>query len=361
MPRIGCYYISGTGDDRESVPDQICLDQNVCIHIDGFYFGKSNARNEDLKKLLLTFPFSPYKSRTHINSGWAIEEYSWERTGEYHDVKKRSFQWAIQQMLNWDPERIHFEFAQRRPPCERDKIWKKNLLPIPAKTIHPLYYLILHYGPMLKLCSLFKEASRRGGKQGRVWAFNNFVAWMMDDFGYCIAYETALAKHALLEGDGNSRQEAQGIFHLGGKEAPEEMANKAWAAAWDMFYVRYADPSGLGKSTKYSKIAIASEDEDTPKAQSRARLVETIADTSLYISESEIELPPSEYSTDLGYGINFLSRSRPRDPKCDPYRALDDLERSLGVQHRTITGFLQSPGTAESSLLETLERLDSRP
>lgn len=358
MPKLGRYYISSTGDD-DTAPDQLCLDQNVCAHINGFYYGISNKYNEDLKKLLLAYPFSRYKSRTHINSGWAIEEYSWERTGKYLELERRPYQWAVQQVLNWEPDRVEFEFSQRRPPCERDKIWKKCLLPIPEKTSHPLFYLILHYGLILKLCSLIKEAARRGGQQGREWAFNQFLTWMIDCHGYLLAYEAALAKHALLSPDNASRLKAQKILHLGGSELPDEMADKAWAAAWDMFYVRYADPSGLSPS-RYKKIAVVSEDRDPSDANSRARLVEQIADISVFTSESEFAPPESEYATDLGYGVSILSRTRPRDAECNPYRAVDDLERALGVERRTITAFLQCPGEVGASLLESVRDLDSR-
>jgi hypothetical protein len=126
-----------------------------------------------------------------------------------------------------------------------------------------------------------------------------------------------------------------------------------------MFYVRYTDPGGLAPS-QFKRIALASSDNDTSAAMSRARFVEQISDVSVYIAESEFELPPNEYTADLGYGISMLGRSRPRDSTCDPYSALDDLERSLGVQRRTITAFLDCPGPVESSLLESLERLDRR-
>lgn len=359
MPKLGCYYISHPGDDVSEIPDQILLDQNVCTDIYGFYYGISNKHREDLRNLLLSFPFSPYKSRTHINSGWAIEEYSWERTGEYHDLNRRSYEWAVQQVLNWEPARVELEFSQRRPPCERDKIWKKCLLPIPEKTSHPLFYLILHYGLVLKLCSLLKEAKRRGGQQGREWAFNQFLSWMIDCHGYLLAYEAALAKFVLLPSDNKTRLEARNILHLGGSETPDEMADRAWAAAWDMFYVRYADPSGLSPA-RYKNIAIVSEDDDPSEVNSRARLVEQISDLSVFISESEFDLPRSEYATDLGYGIKILSRSRPRDAEANPYRALDDLERALGVKRRTITAFLECPGDVGSSLIESVKQLDCR-
>lgn len=359
MPHVGRYYVSSTRNGSDVIPDQICLDQNICIHIDGFFYGKSRTYNEDLKNFLLAYPFSPLKSTTHISSGWAIEEYSWERTGEFHDLDRRPFQWAVQQVLNWDPDRIKFEFSHRHPPCERDKTWKKCRLPIPKKTQHPLYYLILHYGIILKLCSLFKEAKRRGGQQGREWAFNQFLSWMIDRHGYLLAYELALAKCALLPEDNKSRMAARNILHLGGTESPDEIADRAWAAAWDMFYVRYTDLNGLALS-QHKNIALASEDRDTAAAMSRARLVEQISDVAVYVTESEFALPQNDYTTDLGYGVSVLGRSGPRDSTCDPYSALDDLERSLGVQRRTITAFRDCPGPVESSLLESLERLDLR-
>lgn len=361
MPNVGRFYVSNVGDNGDSIPDELCLDQNICTYIYGFYYGLSNDHREDVKALLLAYPFSPYKSRTHISCGWAVEEYSWERTGEYKDVDKRKYDWAVKQVLNWDPERVEFEFSQRRPPCDRDRVWNRSKIPIPEKTIHPLSYLIMHYPPMLRLASLIKEAHRRGGKQGREWAFKQFAAWMTDELGYNNAYELAVAKDSLLPRDNSIRTAAQKVLHLSPTETPDTLAGKAWRAAWDMFYVRYVDPSGLGNLiSKRKNIALVSRDTDTPDVNSRAHLVDIMGDLSIFRMESDFELPESEHVTDVGYGVQIYGRARPRSSKFAPYEALDDLERSLGVQRRTISAFLECPGPLDPATRDLLETLDRR-
>lgn len=49
MSRIGRYHLFGSDNDPDLLPDLIVLDQNVCLHIKGFYFGESREYNEDLR------------------------------------------------------------------------------------------------------------------------------------------------------------------------------------------------------------------------------------------------------------------------------------------------------------------------
>ncbi|SLF29697.1 Uncharacterised protein [Mycobacteroides abscessus subsp. bolletii] len=362
MSRIGRYHLFGSDDDPNLLPDLIVLDQNVCLHIKGFYFGESREYNEDLRKLLLTFPYSRFLSATHITSGWAIEENAWSRSGDFNALNKRKVQWATERVLSWEPAQVEFEFSHRLAPGDRDKKWMKGV-PLPAMGAHPLQGLIMSYAPMLRLCGLFVEAKRRGGDHGRRWAFDQFNEWMMNDFGYLLSYEGALAAQALL-GEGNQRNAARGIFHLSGNESPDGVADKTWAAAWDMQYARLVDfgPSGLLKiaNRKFRKIAVVTEDSDPFILKSRAQLKETIGTSSIYTMPSDVEISGSKYVEDFGYGISLLQRARPRPPGADPFKALDALERSMGVERRTISGFLRSPGDVSPSLIQMLRGLDER-
>lgn len=362
MPRIGRYHIFASDDDPAIVPDQIVLDQNVCIHIGKFYFGLTKEYNNDLQELLISFPYSKFFSKTHITSGWGIEENAWTRTGEFHPMRKRKFTWATEQVLNWEPARVRMEFAHPKSPSERDKDWAKGV-PIPPKDRHPLMGVLMCYAPMLRLCSLFRETKRRGPDGGK-WAFNQFIDWMMNSFGYLLSHEVALAAHALLA-KGDARQVARGITHVGGQESPDELADKAWAAAWDMQYARLVDygPMGIAQAggRRFRKVAVVTEDDDSLIVNERAKHLQTIRGYSIYLMPSEIEIPPGEFTEDLGYGISLMRRTKPRNPNCDPLEALDTLERSLGVQRRTITAFRESPGSdASPSLLALLKELDER-
>ncbi|WP_139361780.1 hypothetical protein [Mycobacterium sp. 96-892] len=341
------------------MPDLIVLDQNVCLHISRFYFGKSRDHAEDIEQLLLSFPYSRFRSSTHITSGWGVEENAWKRTGEFDEMQKRSLQWATERVLDWEPERVKAEFSNKQPPWKRDKKWAKGV-PFPWKDHHPLQGLIMSYAPMLRLSSLFQGASKRGGR----WAFDQYVEWMMHEFGYLLSYESALAAQALL-GEGNAKTDARGIFHLGGGESPDKLANKAWSAAWDMQYARLIDlgPMGLARIAhrRFRKVAIVTQDDDLVDSKSRAQHIETIRGYSMYLMPSEVELSGSKHVDDLGYGISLLKRTKPRNPRCDPMEALDTLERSIGVQRRTITAFRQHPGGDVSpSLLAQLKELDER-
>ncbi|WP_145044213.1 hypothetical protein [Mycobacteroides abscessus] len=362
MTRIGRYHLFGSDDDPDLLPDLIVLDQNVCLHIKGFYFGESREYNEDLRELLLTFPYSRFLSATHITSGWAIEENAWSRSGEFNALNKRKVQWATEKVLSWEPKRVEFEFTHRTPPGDRDRKWAKGV-PIPEQGAHPLQGLIMSYAPMLRLCSLFAEAKRRGGQAGRLWAFDQFNEWMLNDFGYLLSYEGALAAQALL-GEGNQRNAARGLFHLSGNESPDEVADKTWAAAWDMQYARLVDfgPAGLMQiaNRKFRKVAVVTEDTDPFILKSRAQLQDTIGTSSIYTMPSDVEIPESKYVEDFGYGISLLKRTSPRPPGADPFKALDTLERSMGVERRTISAFVRCPGGISSALLATLKQLDAR-
>lgn len=359
MARIGRYHLFTSNDDDNSVPDLIVLDQNVCIHIGKFYFGLTQEFNDDLVNFLLTYPYSALFSNTHITSGYGIEENAWKRTGEFDGMKKRTFQWATSQVLSWEPDRVRYEFSQPRPPCERDKLWMAGV-PIPEQDRHPLMAVITSYAPLLRMCSLFDEAKRRGGQ----YAFDQFVEWMMNDFGYLLSYEIALAAQVFL-GRGNAANAARGILHYGGNESPDKLADKAWAAAWDMQYARLVDFAPMKIADipwrKFRRIAVVTDDKHPPAEKSRAHHIETIRGCSIYKMPSEVELKPSKFVTDMGYGVSLLQRTTPRGPDSDPLRALDTLERSLGVERRTITAFRQCPGDdASPSLLALVKELDER-
>lgn len=359
MPRIGRYHLFTSNDDHDSVPDLIVLDQNVCIHIGKFYFGLTRDYNDDLEEFLLAYPFSKLFSATHITSAYGIEENAWKRTGEFDGMNKRTFQWSTSQVLSWDPERVRYEFSQKKPPCERDKKWIAGV-PIPQQDRHPLMAVLMSYPPLLRMCSLFDDASRRGGQ----YAFDQFVEWMMNDFGYLLSYEIALAAQIFL-GKGNTANAARGILHCGGKEPADEIADKAWAAAWDMQYARLVDygPMKIAEIPfrRFKRIAVVTDDKHPPKEKSRAHHIETIRGCSIYQMPSEVELKPSKFVTDMGYGVSLLQRTTPRGPDSDPFRALDTLERSMGVERRTITAFRQYPGDGvSSSLLELVKELDER-
>lgn len=102
------------------------------------------------------------------------------------------------------------------------------------------------------------------------------------------------------------------------------------------------------------------EDSDPFILKSRAQLKETIGTSSIYTMPSDVEISGSKYVEDFGYGISLLQRSKPRPPGADPFKALDTLERSMGVERRTISAFLQSPGDVSPSLIQMLRGLDER-
>lgn len=362
MSRIGRYRYFGSNDDQGWEPDLLVLDQNICLHIAMFYFGQDCRHRPDLQKLLTRFPYSKHFSRTHISSGWGIEELSWKRTGEFDAKNTRYVRWATERVLSWDPDRVAFEFGHRHPPVDRDKKWRQGV-PLPSKDRHPLYAILASYAPMLRLCSLFNEKKRRG-KDGGEWAFNKYTDWMMNEFGYQLAYESALAAYTLL--DKNKQAQARGIFHIGGNETPDELADKAWAAAWDMQYARLVDMGPMGlmgfMDRKFKNIAVATEDSDPHDSKMRAQLIETIRNCAVYLMPSGVKIPESEFSCDLGYGVSFLRRTTPRKAGCDPLAALDSLERSMGVQRRTLSAFREYPGEdASPAFLARLAKIEERP
>ncbi|PEG60155.1 hypothetical protein CQY21_13755 [Mycolicibacterium boenickei] len=187
---------------------------------------------------------------------------------------------------------------------------------------------------------------------------------MMNEFGYQLAYESALAAYTLL--DKKKQAEARGIFHIGGNETPDELADKAWAAAWDMQYARLVDMGPMGlmgfMDRKFRNIAVATEDSDPHDSKMRAQLIETIRNCAVYLMPSGVKIPESEFGSDLGYGVSFLRRTTPRKAGCDPLAALDSLERSMGVQRRTLTAFREYPGEDSSpAFLARLAQIDERP
>lgn len=243
MRKIGKYTLVGPSAEHDWAPENIVLDTNVLIHLRDFYFGNRRVPDE-LRELLLEFPYLQRKRFVEINYGWAATEASWVPGVGSDPVRRRRLIYAAEQMLWWDHEQIISAFARRHPPAARDNKWGKVPLTNAADQLDPRFMLVTHYGGVLFLLALEKQRALRKSK-GPLWAVEQFVTWMTDVLGIRSSYVINLAC-MLLAGDGETQKAVRKILKFKDTATPDEMATRAWNVAWDIVMTSMGEGVSFG-------------------------------------------------------------------------------------------------------------------
>lgn len=353
LKRFGKYQLLGPHDGYGSTDNvrKLVLDTCVAIDLQHFYFGTASVDTVALQTMLLNFPNRNRASETvDINYGWACSESAWSRTSKFSPVAARQIDHAVGEILTWTSDRIAYEFEHRRPPVSRDKRWPKKVhLPNPDEIPNVYPILFSTYGAMLKVLEL--ESTRQKWKScGAEWAARHYHDWMRDDLGIMMSYELAVGIDMFLA-RGERRRSARKLFKYGGSETVDELADRAWNAAWDCFFTRL--PEGLtygllsGSDGPVSSMLVtANKDPRYLRMVSEVSGVVTSGDMAIPLNMNTID-DTVEYSEAMRVLLNPSAQTTiarfKRDPdsmRTQAMAAVDELEKSMGITKRTLGSYL---------------------
>jgi|GEM_PF-2898982 len=353
MIEIGPYKLIGVNSEADSIPRSIILDTNVAIDIEKFYFGTGRVDREALHQLLTTFPNSNVGRQTvDINYGWAMCEASWTRDGTFKAASMRSLRHSVSQVVNWHLPQIDSAFANRHPPANRDRDWRRGIpLPEREELGHPLSVLLASYASLLYLRKLDSTRSSWRGR-GPKWAVRDYIEWMTNIFGTRNAYEVA-AGIDLFCGDDARRNSVRNLLKIGGREEPDQLADRTWNAAWDLWFVHLTDGATYGmlpNNAPPEETCVVTRNVDPELVRTASRVVSIIqtgAGSFPFIGSQWDD--SSKFDDELFESISMdiaeSTRRMTRDP-LDMFNqgldALRDLEAELNIKRSTVDAFLKN-------------------
>lgn len=350
---FGPYRLIGVDLEENPRPDLIILDTNVAIDIEKFYFGTGRVDVDALGHVLRAYPRRRYGRFVDLNYGWASSECAWTRGGDFRAAQSRRLRWALARVVDWDPTEMDRALANRRPPVDRDRAWKKGPPVLdPSEVPRPLPQVLLSYTALLYLCHLDRTRQAWRGR-GNLWALQEYHRWMSEDLGLRLAYELVAAADMFF-GTQDRRNAVRRLLKLGGRETPDQIADQAWNAAWDVTFVRMTEGMSLGllPLDRAKATCVLSRDLDP-------WLVRTASQVRMVIDGGEARLPYlmsqwGELGDDVHAQIMQMLQSDPledywrsrRDPQQltdQLVRVLRELEQAMGITIPTAASSLTPP------------------
>jgi hypothetical protein len=363
MRSIGDYRLIGPNAGVDFEPSTIFIDTNVAIDIEKFYFGPGGRNWSNLRDLLRAFPVRESRRETQvdINYGWAVSEATWPRGEGVDLIRRRRMIHANSEVINWSPDELEAAFASHRSPSAKNPNWHRSTpLENAPDVADPLIMVLSPYGALLYLLSLERDRSKwRHGDPLK--QLEKYVVWSKNVLGVQSSYGLMIAIDLLI-GASDRREAARKMFKWGGGESPDELAKKAWNAAWDVVFTSLTEGSSyglMGESYAARPTILATRNDDPGYLRRNNEL------RTLISSGPSFQLPYalSTYETIEGIDtaaisaitatdpLDGLRRSR-RDPSAvaaQAAAAVSELEDRLGVSKRTVpTGWPSSSGAAVS-------------
>lgn len=338
--RVGPYHIVGPHED-EREPDILVLDTNVAIDIERFYFGRSGVDCEALLMLLERFP-NTGRSAVNFQHGWAVAEATYRRGKGTDDIRYRSMEYACSTVLSWSPDRVKKAFESRRPPADGDRRWRRGV-PFPDDTGDPRAFLVGPYGAILKLMDIESKRSQWRSKGPR-FALEEYVGWMTEVLGVRQVYPLTLAA-AVLVGTGVSNESARRVMKLGAGSGPDDMAARAWNAAWDVFITSLSEGLTYGLAPvpagKLHKVLTRNIDPVNLRRDVETRVIIDTGSHRIPISEGNFDgskkVDQGDVKRIMSLDPSQMISRESRDPDkmiAQMVAAVDDLERDMGVSNR---------------------------
>lgn len=350
------YQFVSTHRDASSPPRRVVLDTNVAVDIEDFYYGapRIESRRSDLCELLLELAG---RTRSHyeapdITFGFAISEACWRRgVGPDHGREKRMRR-SLEVVTGWTKEEIKKNFNNRHPPANRDNRLKRGSL-TSRKVRNPAEFLAARYGSLLYLAHL-DQTRHKWKSKGPLWALDDLVNWMTYELGVRSIYEMQLALDLLL-GKEERRNGARRMLKLGGREAPDLLADRAWNAAWDIQFLSLTESMTYGLAgsgeVPWRETRLVTRNLDPGFLRMHAQM-ESIADAGRgrspgieldWSNHQSVDndsvrrildghLSPEELWARLEYG--------PRDAPQRAFGAVRALEAGLGVRNSAVADLL---------------------
>lgn len=356
MILVGNYAVLGNHPGQVDVPriKRVMLDTNVVSDFTNFYFGAKRVDKESLQRLLLMFPKTSFgMHQVDVNFSLAVKETLWGRLGEltsYRQNRARAMRHAMRVMVEWTPDEVNDWFSRRRPPVDRDKSWPSPVDAADAdRGLHPLPMLIIAYGHLLYMSHLARAQKRwRNNNKGKAWPVRELRAWAKDTLGLVGGYELGLAVSLFLD-RGEPQDSVRKLLKLGNAQlSPDEVADNAWNAAWDVWFVRHADGATYGLlPTKPERTFVVTHDSDTQFVRAgneikmiiddgRNGVVGTLSTWSDNLKEYD------EVEKIMEFDVLEAHERSTRDPDVvleQAFRAVNALEVEMGVQRLTLDAY----------------------
>lgn len=350
MRSVGKYQIIGPhSEQRQSAPpDVLILDNCVAIDIQKFYFERNFSGRESLRSLLLEFPIHKFGStKTDINYGWASGQSLVLRSGELREYETRELRHAVERVLSWTPVEVEDNFSRRHPPVSRDRDWPRNAIPLTADDINDNFPLMCaSYTALLYVLKLETERSK-WKHRGSQYIINHLHEWMRSSLGVTLSYEFAVAVD-LLACKGKRHSQARKLLHYGGDKNPDKLADSAWSAAWDVWFLRLPEGASYGllpgAKTQVTHLVTADKDPAYLRSISELNVMFDAGDSQVVYHRSNWD--DLEFITPVDMGrivttdpLDDYARSRrnPKELALQIVKTLDDLEAELKVESRTVT------------------------
>jgi hypothetical protein len=248
---IGPYRVVTAHQELAAAPTAYVLDTNVVIDMERFFFGHasmrlapgepSHARREDLRRLLAEFAVRLHGGSVGLRYGLAVCEAGVKRDGSFNLSGYRTTFYAARTMVEWTESQIDRAFSNRHAPVSRDRTYlaSRPRPPMPHTAVMEL--IGPSYGALLKISDLSKRRDNRPATR----RIEEFLDWMMDTLGVCLPYETRVAV-AMMAGTPEAKGKAQKLLKFSGSGDPDKMADNAWNAAWDLWFLRESEGHTFG-------------------------------------------------------------------------------------------------------------------
>jgi hypothetical protein len=353
--KIGPYRVVTAHQELTAEPTAYVLDTNVVIDMERFFFGHpsmrlapgepSQARREDLHRLLAEFAVRLHGSSVDLRYGFAVCEVGVKRDGSVNLSAYRPAFHAARTMVEWTESQIDRAFSNRHAPLSRDRTYlaSRPHPPVPHTAVMGL--IGPSYGALLKASDLSKPGSRRDIQPARR-RIEEFLDWMMDTLGVCLPYETRVAV-AMMAGTPEAERRARKLLKFSGSGDPDEMADNAWNAAWDLWFLRESEGHTFGMLRPHHDgagevTALVTRNYDPLWLREAGSIRATIDDgTQLHVlTEVQFDVRGGAIGEEIGELLDDkLGRARSaarmlRDPDEVSRVALEvvsDLERQIGV------------------------------
>jgi hypothetical protein len=283
------YKFLDTADIVEIAPTHkyVFLDSNVLVHLEKVARGTSRDTARDTHVQALAAQIS----HQAIIGAFAVAELSWNREADQWDEERAESlratvdAWfgtgSVTRARNLEDVRTAYRTALGTPR------------PLDSDHQRPREQQLAFYICLLKLSSLWHEASTKFSAVQRVALFEKFARWLMEDFGYNLGFALRIAFDRLVGPQDGAHIAYVNQLMKFGKNPLQEL----WGAAWDLTHLANIDLSvdplfrqAIG--TREGGVVLVTDDKALPRFRRRlsVRVVVRAGDYSLLMMASTTEL-----------------------------------------------------------------------
>ncbi len=239
--RIGSHYVVPTAGVEAPI-ENFVLDTNVLIDIEHFYVGKGRP---ELRPAVLRLLWALRDERLlgaapTVEYPFALAENHHRRLGPSPSSRSMFSEGIVQTALAWTRDELQDIARDPRPPARGRGVPLSRAAPpgpVFGLAVNPTYAALL-YASHLEQHSTDRSIAAAN--------FERWVDWLYDELDVAGPYEIAVARR-LLAGTPTEHREARAFLKLrGGRYSADQLADRSWNAAWDIWMLRYTEARTVG-------------------------------------------------------------------------------------------------------------------